>query len=121
MPADVQRAFYDATEALGKEGYARRLAMLRGFDVRDRLRDLRVPTLLLAGDRDHLLPSLRAARELAALLPHASLRALKGQGHSCLVGDRVDLRAVLDGWFASMSGMSAVGSNSDDMHGRLEP
>lgn len=56
-----------------------RLAMM-GFDVRDRLERIAVPTIVLHGTRDTLLP-LEAGRELAAGLPHAELRVVEGAGH----------------------------------------
>ncbi len=46
----------------------------------DRLEELRVPTLLLHGDRDRLVP-VEAAQEAARRIPHARLVVFPGCGH----------------------------------------
>jgi pimeloyl-ACP methyl ester carboxylesterase len=46
----------------------------------ERLRRLRAPTLVLAGDADRVIPVENAYR-LAALIPGARLRVLRGAGH----------------------------------------
>jgi pimeloyl-ACP methyl ester carboxylesterase len=51
-----------------------------GFDVRARLGEIRVPTIVLHGSRDRLFP-LHAARRLAEGLPRAELRVIPGAGH----------------------------------------
>ena len=56
-----------------------RIAM-RGFDVRDRLGDIRVPSIVLHGTEDRLFP-LAVARELAGRLPQAELRVVPGAAH----------------------------------------
>lgn len=52
----------------------------RGFDVRAQLGDLRVPTLLLAGEDDLLVPP-SLVRETAAAIPGARLGLLPQAGH----------------------------------------
>jgi pimeloyl-ACP methyl ester carboxylesterase len=56
-----------------------RLAML-GLDLRDRLRSLALPVTILHGTDDALFP-LDVARDLAARLPNARLRVVRGAGH----------------------------------------
>lgn len=51
-----------------------------GFDVRDRLGEIRLPTLVVAGDADRLTP-LRYAEFLATRIPGAVLKILPGAGH----------------------------------------
>jgi pimeloyl-ACP methyl ester carboxylesterase len=51
-----------------------------GFDVRHRLPEIGVPTVVLHGTRDRLFP-LQAARRLAEGLPNAELRVIPGAGH----------------------------------------
>jgi pimeloyl-ACP methyl ester carboxylesterase len=50
------------------------------FDSRPWLPDLRCPALVVAGQRDTVAPP-HHARELASLIPNASLRVLPGAGH----------------------------------------
>jgi pimeloyl-ACP methyl ester carboxylesterase len=54
-------------------------AVLRWSSLR-RLRHLRVPTLVIHGDRDRLIP-LANGRLIATLVPGAYLHVLKGAGH----------------------------------------
>jgi|GEM_PF-1947430 len=56
-----------------------RLAM-DGFDVRDELDRIPVPTVVLHGDRDTLFP-VSAAADLADGLPQGELRIVPGAGH----------------------------------------
>ena len=53
---------------------------LDGFDCRDRLGELDVPTIVLHGDRDSLFAPT-VARELAGRMPAAELRMVKGAAH----------------------------------------
>lgn len=53
---------------------------LQGFDIRDRLHQITVPTIVLQGTRD-LLFSVDVAQDLAAGLPNAELRIVEGAGH----------------------------------------
>lgn len=56
------------------------LAILAGGDRRRRLAQLCVPTLVIHGTRDRLLP-LRAGRELATTIRGAQFMAVNGMGH----------------------------------------
>ncbi|HET7039980.1 MAG TPA: alpha/beta hydrolase, partial [Gemmatimonadales bacterium] len=53
---------------------------MEGFDVRRRLAEITVPSVVLHGTRDRLFP-LQAARRLADGLPDAELRVIPGAGH----------------------------------------
>lgn len=59
---------------------ARRLEALEEFDLRDRLGDIRTPTLVLAGDRDAIVRPARQ-QELARALLGARYRRIDGAGH----------------------------------------
>jgi pimeloyl-ACP methyl ester carboxylesterase len=59
---------------------ARRLRALQSFDVSDRLWTIDVPTLVLAGTRDFVIPWERQ-RSLAAGIAGARFEALEGAGH----------------------------------------
>jgi len=63
---------------------------MRGFDVRDRLGEITVPTVVLHGEHDCYF-TVAAARELAARLPQGELRVVAGAGHvlSLTHGDAV--------------------------------
>jgi pimeloyl-ACP methyl ester carboxylesterase len=59
---------------------AARLAALESFDVTDRLWRIDVPTLVLAGARDVIVPSPRQ-RALAQAIPGALFEEIPGAGH----------------------------------------
>ena len=59
---------------------AHRFQMVERFDMHERLQNVRVPALLLSGDRD-VLVSERSLRELCAGLPEARSVRLEGAGH----------------------------------------
>ncbi|MBI3637623.1 MAG: alpha/beta fold hydrolase [Candidatus Rokubacteria bacterium] len=60
--------------------YLAALAALARWDARDRLGDVRCPTLVVVGDRDTTVPR-RAAAELVAAIPTARLVVLPDAGH----------------------------------------
>lgn len=95
--AELQR-FHELMRATTREGYLSRLRILRTYDVREGLRHMRVPILLLASDRDHLVPAVQQARLMASLSPNATIRVLEGHGHICLMAPDLDLAAIIADW-----------------------
>jgi pimeloyl-ACP methyl ester carboxylesterase len=96
--AAERRRFHQLMRATTREGYLSRLRMLRQYDVRDRLKELRLPVLYLAADRDHLVPSVAQARLMSRLTPNATLRVLEGHGHICLIAPDLNLADIIDQW-----------------------
>jgi 3-oxoadipate enol-lactonase len=94
---DVQR-FLELTRQSTKEGYLGRLKLLQQYDVRHRLQEIACPTLFLAAEQDHLIPSVSQARYMAARVPESTVRVLDGHGHSCLIAPSIDLSSVLGDW-----------------------
>lgn len=97
---DELRRFHQLMQATTRDGYLSRLRMLREYDVRNRLGDLRAPVLFLAADRDHLVPAVEQARLMASLAPRSTVRVLEGHGHICLIAPDLDLCAIIDEWIA---------------------
>lgn len=87
-----------------KEGYLNRLRILKRYDMRPHLAEIRVPTLYVASTHDHLVPSLEQARYMMARVPNASLEILEGHGHICLIAPGVDLGEIIARW----GGLSTV-------------
>ncbi|WP_049902576.1 alpha/beta fold hydrolase [Halorubrum distributum] len=73
----------DATPT-GREAQA---AAVAAFDASDRLDDLSVPTLVLHGTEDRVLP-VENADLLAELLPHADVELFEGGPHLFFIEDR---------------------------------
>lgn len=87
--------FWSAIHTVSGEAYARRLELIAELDLEPRLSEVQTPTLFIAGDRDLLIPSVKEARAMAALMPNARVCVIKGAGHACLLGNRVLLDEVL--------------------------
>jgi 3-oxoadipate enol-lactonase len=62
--------------------YLAQLAVIRGHDTTSRLGQLRVPSLVLAGEQDLLIP-VALSRELHDAIPGAAWATTRG-GHGCL-------------------------------------
>jgi pimeloyl-ACP methyl ester carboxylesterase len=92
------RRFMELTAGASRDGYMNRLRVLTTYDVRDRLSELRCPTLFLAAERDHLVPSMAQAQYMAARVPGAASRILSGHGHICLIAPDIDLAQILKEW-----------------------
>jgi pimeloyl-ACP methyl ester carboxylesterase len=69
---------------------------MEGYDVRDRIREITTPTIVLHGTEDSLF-AIENARLLSELMPEADLRLVEGADHALPVthGDEV-VRAVTD-------------------------
>jgi pimeloyl-ACP methyl ester carboxylesterase len=100
---DEIRRFFELTARTTRTGYLNRLRALTQYDVRGRLREIGCPTLFLAAERDHLVPSVEQARLMAARVPRATMKVLDGHGHICLIAPDVDLAAILQEWQAGLS------------------
>jgi 3-oxoadipate enol-lactonase len=92
--AEVRR-FLDLSSGITRKGYLSRLRLLREYDLRARLSDIRLPTLFLAAELDHLVPSVEQARYMAARVPGARLQVLEGHGHICLIAPGIDLAELI--------------------------
>jgi pimeloyl-ACP methyl ester carboxylesterase len=95
------RRFMELTAAASRRGYLNRLHLLTRYDVRDRLRELQMPTLFLAADQDHLVPSVAQAQFMAGRVNGATLRILCGHGHICLIAPDLDLAELVNAWRSS--------------------
>lgn len=102
LPEDLAQ-FHVRARSIGKEGYIRRLELLRHYDVRDRLPSLEPPTLFLAGNEDRLVPSVHWGHYMKARVPTAELTILDGYGHLCLINHDLDLLDHIGPWWARVS------------------
>ena len=72
-----------AAEPGGGHGMRRQFDAARGYDIRGRLPDVRVPVLVLHGRRDRVA-AIADSRELARLIPGAELQLMPGGHHAVL-------------------------------------
>lgn len=102
LPEDLQE-FRERSRSIGRLGYIRRIEILREYDIRDRLSEIGVPTLFLAGDRDRLIPSVSEARFMAERVPRSTVVILEGFGHVCLINHDLDLLEHVGPWFDALA------------------
>ncbi len=73
------------------------------FDVMDRLGEIRVPTLVVNGDDDRLTP-LKYGEYLAANIPGAVLKIIRGAGHLVMLEKSAEVNAVITSFVHSLEG-----------------
>lgn len=91
VSGEDRRRVLAALREVKREGYLRRLELIRDLDLEPRLSEIRAPTLLVAGTRDLLIRSAREAQAMAARIPNARVKIIPKAGHACLLGSRVRL------------------------------
>lgn len=99
-PEDLKQ-FHERSRSIGRTGYIRRLEILQDYDIRKRLPEIATPTLFLAADQDHLVPSVQQAEFMASRMPNATVEVLEGLGHICLINHDFDLRATIEPWLTN--------------------
>lgn len=99
---DELKTFLELTARTTRRGYGNRLRILKTYDVRERLCELQCPTLFLAAENDHLIPSVAQARLMAERTSSATVRVLCGHGHICLIAPDVDMSSILADWQSSV-------------------
>jgi pimeloyl-ACP methyl ester carboxylesterase len=78
-----RRALEQVRRSWHPEGAARQVAAILiadNCDRRPQLAQIKIPTMVVHGDKDPLV-SVEAAKEIAAIVPHAELHIIKGMGH----------------------------------------
>ena len=93
-----ERAF--AQTGLGKRDILRLTASMMDLDLRDGLARVDCPALILVGERDSA--NRKAARELAGLLPRATVREVPGAGHEVNVAAPRELAEALRGFWEKL-------------------
>ena len=73
---------------------AQRLAQLETFNIRDRLWKIDVPTLVLAGSKDAIVPPVRQ-RLLAQSIPGSRFETVEGAGHIGFLTHRNEVARLL--------------------------
>ena len=85
--SNLPSSSWEAAEAIkcnvrqvGKQGFSDSLSALSTIDLRDQLRQITVPTLVVCGSKDGR-GERKAARELSESLLYADLQIIAGAGH----------------------------------------
>lgn len=72
----------------------------RDIDITSRMGELTLPTLILHGDEDAVLP-MKMAEQSRSLLPNSTLKVMEGQGHSMNVENPERMVRELEAFWAS--------------------
>jgi 3-oxoadipate enol-lactonase len=87
----------DCMAAVPEATYRATILALMGFDLRNALKDIAVPTLVLSGSRDKNAPAPMMAK-MASYIPSASYVELEGAGHLVNLERPGAFNAALDGF-----------------------
>lgn len=102
-PRTTGRVLHRLRAALERGGAAQAAALAWGLerlgqgDLRPQLSQVRAPTLVVAGQDDHITPPA-ASRALAAALPKGRFSQLRGAGHVPFLSHREQFLGALDGF-----------------------
>ena len=81
------------------ESAVRLLECTHGIDLRSRLHQIQIPTLLIHGDADALVP-LSASEYMATQLPNSQLHIFKGAGHVPTVTRPLEVAQTINQYFS---------------------
>ncbi|NGP45688.1 alpha/beta fold hydrolase [Bacillaceae bacterium SIJ1] len=91
----------DMAEQIGPEAYVRQLrAVATRTDARERLRQIKCPTLLLVGRDDPVCP-VQLHEEMAELIPHSTLEVIEHCGHLSTMECPEAVTSALQNWLRS--------------------
>jgi len=85
----------DCMAAVPEATYRATMLALMGFDLRNALKDITVPTLLLSGSKDNNAPAPMMAK-MASYIPSAKYVELDGVGHLANLERPAEFNAALD-------------------------
>jgi pimeloyl-ACP methyl ester carboxylesterase len=84
QPED-RRRYQEIIQFVDRASYCRRLQLVRDVRLRERLGQVRVPTLIFASGKDKVVPPLLEARYMASRIPGARLLEYPHAGHALLL------------------------------------
>jgi len=80
-------------------GFKRQLEAVKSFDITKEAKNITVPTLLIAGDKDFLTP-IEGSHYLADHIPQAELHIIKDTGHMSFVEKPKEFCEIVDTFLA---------------------
>ncbi len=97
----------DCMAAVPEASYRASMLALLGFDQRNALKNITVPTLVLSGSRDKNAPAPMMAK-MATYIPSATYVELEGVGHLANLERPVAFNAVLDSFLKAHAAATEV-------------
>lgn len=96
VAAEDRQALVKGMKSLPPKIVSWRLSLLKHFSVSpEDLSYLNIPSLIIAGGSDRLLPSVTEAEKLSTWLPQAEAVVLPQSGHACLIETETNLYQIL--------------------------
>ncbi len=95
-----------ASDGLHARTVVAQLSSAARFRVRERLKEMRVPTLVVYGTDDAFVPNANSIK-LAKLLPNSSLSPVAGGGHELTLDRADELTAAVAAWIAAHPAIAA--------------
>ncbi len=92
MPEEFKKKFLENTANVPIEGYISRLKIIRDTDLRPRLNEINIPTMVVSSTADGMLDSMTHAKEMISLIPNARHKIIEGTGHLALMSKNVRVR-----------------------------
>jgi pimeloyl-ACP methyl ester carboxylesterase len=86
-------------QGIDSPGLVAAIRALTGYDILDRLEEVKIPTLVVWGQDDHVVPP-NDALEFARLIPHAELEIFNRCGHLPMAERPVRFNRLLEGFLA---------------------
>lgn len=97
IPKNDQETLLSIIQSIPQETSMWRLELLSKFHLNEsQLNLLKLPVLILAGEADRLLPSVREAKHLANVIPNSEIVLLPDSGHACLLEKEIDLNQIIN-------------------------
>jgi 3-oxoadipate enol-lactonase len=93
IPKADQDAWWDMTADVPMHVYGHRFTLIASLDLRSKLSDIEIPSLVFAAPNDWIVPC-PASKLLAARLPRATLRMAR-TGHAAMIDPKVNIAAWL--------------------------
>ena len=97
----------DCMAAVPEASYRASMLALLGFDQRNALKNIAVPTLVLSGSRDRNAPAPMMAK-MASYIPSATYVELEGAGHLVNLERPADFNAALDSFLKAHAAATQV-------------
>lgn len=104
-PEQLKRLSRQQMRSISPDALQRDYAACAAFDLRDRLKDIRSPALVIAGDEDNLVP-LSESRFLAQHLPNAKLKIIEGAAHMPMLERDIEVARAIETFLRELNLLS---------------
>jgi pimeloyl-ACP methyl ester carboxylesterase len=94
LDVNEKENFINVTTKIPKLAVARRMDLIRGYDIRDKISKITTETLFIAGHEDRLQNSVLEAEFMASRMVNSKIKVLKNMGHIPLPSSKCSLLEI---------------------------